>query len=149
MRSQFLDLYDSFNLKHLSHSIIKAYSSIDIKMDNFLPIFTVECEFSYLLLYNGTLTIIRGAIVVAKSKAKKVREKLTREGRMNPEEKRSPFVFADMRPRTTKTKKDHLYQFKYKNHQSQTGNDGSFYLLPAQIVVLMTGSSFYISFYLR
>jgi hypothetical protein len=79
------------------------------------------------LLYNGTLTIIRGVIVVAKSKAKKAREKLTREGRMNPEEKRSPFVFADMRPRTTKTKKDHLYQIKYKNHQSQTGNDGSFY----------------------
>lgn len=64
---------------------------------------------------------------MAKSKAKKLREKLTREGRMNPEVKRSPFVYADMRSRKTKRKKDHLYQFKNKNHQSQTGNDGSFY----------------------
>jgi hypothetical protein len=73
--------------------------------------------------------MIRGVIVVAKSKAKKLREKLTREGRINPEEKRSPFVFTDMRSRTTKTKKDHLYQFKHRNHQSQAGNDGSFYLV--------------------
>ncbi len=73
--------------------------------------------------------MIRGVIVVAKSKAKKLREKLTREGRMNPEEKRNPFVFTDMRTRMTKTKKDHLYQFKHKNHQSQAGNDGSFYLV--------------------
>jgi hypothetical protein len=65
---------------------------------------------------------------MAKSKAKKLREKLSREGKMNPEVKRSPFVFTDMRTRATKTKKDHLYQFKHKNHQSQDGgNDGSFY----------------------
>ncbi|MGG3564174.1 hypothetical protein ABES03_21530 [Neobacillus rhizosphaerae] len=64
---------------------------------------------------------------MAKSKAKKLREKLSREGKMNPEAKRSPFVFTDMRTRATKTKKDHLYQFKHKNHQSQDGNDGSFY----------------------
>lgn len=71
--------------------------------------------------------MIRGVIVVAKSTAKKLREKLTREGRMNPSEKRSPFVLTDMRTRTTKTKKDHLYQFKHKNHHSEAGNDGSFY----------------------
>ena len=65
---------------------------------------------------------------MAKSKAKKLRDKLEREGKMNPEMKRSPYVFADMRTRTTKTKKDHLYQFKHKNHQSREGNDGSFYL---------------------
>jgi hypothetical protein len=64
---------------------------------------------------------------MAKSKAKKLREKLTREGRMNPEAKRSPFAFTDMRTRTTKSKKDHIYQFKHKNHQSHEGNDGSFY----------------------
>ncbi|MGG3468145.1 hypothetical protein ABES02_11765 [Neobacillus pocheonensis] len=64
---------------------------------------------------------------MAKSKAKKLREKLAREGKMNPEVKRSSFVFADMRLRVTKTKKDHLFQFKHKNHQSQDGNDGSFY----------------------
>jgi len=64
---------------------------------------------------------------MAKSKAKKLREKLVREGKMNPELKRSPFVFSDMRTRITKTKKDHLYQFKHKNHSSWEGNDGSFY----------------------
>jgi hypothetical protein len=63
---------------------------------------------------------------MAKSKAQKQRSKLVREGRMNPEEKRSPFVFTDMRTRTTKTKKDHIYQYKQKNHQSQDGYDGSF-----------------------
>ncbi|ETI67581.1 hypothetical protein [Neobacillus vireti] len=66
---------------------------------------------------------------MAKSKAKKFRERLTREGKMNPEVKRSAFVFSDMRTRTTKTKKDHLYQFKHKNHQSQDGYDGSFLFL--------------------
>jgi hypothetical protein len=64
---------------------------------------------------------------MAKSKAKKLREKLAREGNMNPEAKRSPFVFTDMRTRATKTKKDHLYQFKHKNHQTRKGYDGSFY----------------------
>ncbi|WP_223591834.1 hypothetical protein [Neobacillus bataviensis] len=64
---------------------------------------------------------------MAKSKAKKLREKLSREGKMNPEVKRSSFVHVDMRTRVTKTKKEHLYQFKHKNHQSQDGNDGSFY----------------------
>lgn len=64
---------------------------------------------------------------MAKSKAKKLREKLAREGKKNPEAKRSPFALTDMRSRVTKTKKDHLYQFKHKNHQSQDGNDGSFY----------------------
>ena len=63
---------------------------------------------------------------MAKSKAKKQRAKLVREGTMNPEEKRSPFVFTDMRTRTTKTKKDHIYQYKQKNHQSLDGYDGSF-----------------------
>lgn len=66
---------------------------------------------------------------MAKSKAKKLREKLAREGRLNPELKRSPFAFADLRPRVTKTKKDHLFQFKHKNHQSTDGNDGSFYFV--------------------
>jgi hypothetical protein len=65
---------------------------------------------------------------MAKSKAKKTREKLVREGRRNPEDSRSPFIFADMRTRQTKTKKDYLYRNKNKNHSSPIGNDGSFYL---------------------
>lgn len=80
------------------------------------------------MLYNG-LKPNGGVILMAKSKAKKRREKLTREGKMNPEVKRSPFTTTDMRTRMTKTKKDHLYQFKQKNHQSLDGNDGSFYFI--------------------
>ena len=51
---------------------------------------------------------------MAKSKAKKIREKLIREGKLNPENARSSFVFMDMRTRTTKTKKDKLNQVKHK-----------------------------------
>jgi polyhydroxyalkanoate synthesis regulator phasin len=80
------------------------------------------------LLYNGTHYSL-GVVVVAKSKAKKLRDKLVREGKMNPEIKRSPFVLTDMRTRITKTRKDHIYQFKNKNHRFQDGNDGSYYLL--------------------
>lgn len=69
---------------------------------------------------------------MAKSKARKLREKLVREGNLNPVTKRSLFFSTDMRTRVTKTKKDHLYQFKYKNHQSQDGNDGSFYFASAR-----------------
>ncbi|MBS4199228.1 hypothetical protein KHA93_06115 [Bacillus sp. FJAT-49732] len=62
------------------------------------------------------------------SKAKKQRQKLAREGRRNPADSRSPFAFADMRTRKTKTKKDRLYKIKHKNHASQKGNDGFYFL---------------------
>lgn len=63
---------------------------------------------------------------MAKSKAKKMREKAVREGSRNPEMNRSPFVYADMRTRITKTKKEHLYREKYKNHPLIEESDGSF-----------------------
>jgi hypothetical protein len=66
-------------------------------------------------------------IRLAKSKAKKTRKKIVREGKRNPETSRSPFVFADMRTRKTKTKKDYLYRDNKKNHSFNEGNDGSFY----------------------
>lgn len=67
---------------------------------------------------------------MAKSRAKKLREKLAREGRRNPEANRSPYAFTDLKTRRTKTKKDHLYQFKHKKNQSSHfGDDGSFYFL--------------------
>jgi hypothetical protein len=54
---------------------------------------------------------------MAKSKAKKEREKLEREGRMNPDSKRSPFanneMFRFMSTKKTGTKKDILYKEKY------------------------------------
>lgn len=65
---------------------------------------------------------------MAKSSAKKVREKAVREGKRNPECNRSPFVFSDMRTRKTKTKKEQLYRYKYKNrHSDESRIDGSFY----------------------
>ncbi|WP_456279314.1 hypothetical protein [Bacillus sp. AK128] len=63
---------------------------------------------------------------MAKSKAKKIREKNVREGKRNPEASRSPFAHLDLTTRKTKTKKDLLYRCKYKNHNSKDGNDGSF-----------------------
>ena len=55
---------------------------------------------------------------MAKSKAKKEREKLEREGKFNPELKRSPFanneMFRFMTEKKTGTKKDILYKNKYK-----------------------------------
>ncbi|MBM6619564.1 hypothetical protein [Bacillus suaedaesalsae] len=64
---------------------------------------------------------------MAKSKAKKLREKLEREGIRNPELSRSPFALSDLRTRKTKTKKDLIYRSKHKNHHSSEGNNGSFY----------------------
>lgn len=64
---------------------------------------------------------------MAKSRAKKMREKIEREGRRNPELSRSPYAFTDLRSRRTKTKKDVLYRNKHKNQFSTDGRDGSFY----------------------
>ncbi|MFB6467184.1 hypothetical protein ACE38V_10185 [Cytobacillus sp. Hz8] len=62
---------------------------------------------------------------MAKSQAKKLRAKLVREGKRNPADNRSPFVYTDMRTRKTKTKKDYLYQKKHKNHLTDNVKDGS------------------------
>ncbi|WP_433945730.1 hypothetical protein [Paenibacillus sp. SN-8-1] len=64
---------------------------------------------------------------MAKSNAKKQRDKLSREGRRNPEAGRSPFVFTDMRTRKTKTKHEKMYLIKHKNQVSRGGDEGSFY----------------------
>ncbi|WP_246021884.1 hypothetical protein [Paenibacillus zeisoli] len=64
---------------------------------------------------------------MAKSNAKKLRDKLARDGKRNPEAGRSPFVYADMRTRTTKTKHEKIYLIKHKNQVSGSGDDGSFY----------------------
>ncbi|GGH13129.1 hypothetical protein [Paenibacillus segetis] len=65
---------------------------------------------------------------MATSKAKKIRQKIAREGKRNPEAGRSPFATTDMRTRRTKTKLEQLNRSKYKNHSSIYGDDGSFYL---------------------
>ncbi|MBP1943340.1 hypothetical protein J2Z26_003118 [Bacillus luteolus] len=66
---------------------------------------------------------------MAKSNAKKLRKKMEREGRRNPELSRSPFALVDLRSRKTKTKKDVLYRNKHKNQFSKDGRDGSFYFV--------------------
>lgn len=64
---------------------------------------------------------------MAQSKAKKMRQKLIREGKRSPELSRSPFAFVDLRTRTTKTKSEQLNNHKYKNHNSTYGDDGSYF----------------------
>ncbi|EPJ0869225.1 hypothetical protein ACTEHB_001742 [Listeria monocytogenes] len=61
---------------------------------------------------------------MAISKAKKKRQKLIREGHLNPEIKRSPFALIDLSSKQTKTKKGYLYSKKRKNHQQ----DDSFFV---------------------
>lgn len=56
---------------------------------------------------------------MAISKAKKKRQKLIREGHLNPEIKRSPFALIDLSSKQTKTKKGYLYSKKRKNHQKE------------------------------
>ncbi|MNJ36143.1 hypothetical protein [Paenibacillus bouchesdurhonensis] len=67
---------------------------------------------------------------MAKSKAKRMRDKLTREGGRSPELSRSPFAAADLRTRRTKTKQELMNQNKHrlKNLISFYGDDGSFLL---------------------
>ncbi|MBB2481901.1 hypothetical protein H5P36_17135 [Bacillus sp. APMAM] len=55
---------------------------------------------------------------MSKSKAKKRREKLVREGKRNPSENRGVYALTDMRTRKTKTKKEVLSQVKHKGRLS-------------------------------
>ncbi|KQL53854.1 hypothetical protein AN964_10320 [Heyndrickxia shackletonii] len=55
---------------------------------------------------------------MSKSKAKKRREKLVREGKRNPSENRGVYALTDMRTRKTKTKKEVLSQVKHKSRLS-------------------------------
>ncbi|MFS0672108.1 hypothetical protein [Ornithinibacillus sp. 179-J 7C1 HS] len=64
---------------------------------------------------------------MSKSKALKQREKLIREGRLNPEINRSPYAQLDLRTRKTKTKKDYEYRIKHKNRNPKQWENGSFY----------------------
>lgn len=51
---------------------------------------------------------------MSKSRAKKLREKLIREGNRNPELSRSPFSMLDLNTRRTKSKQEKLNQVKHK-----------------------------------
>lgn len=71
---------------------------------------------------------------MSKSKALRKREKLIREGRLNPEINRSPFAKLDLRTRKTKTKKDHLYRAKHKSHHPKQWEEGSFYFITLDVL---------------
>ncbi|PGS48296.1 hypothetical protein [Bacillus sp. AFS041924] len=58
---------------------------------------------------------------MSKSRAKKLREKLVREGNRNPELSRSPFSMLDLNTRRTKSKLEKLNQVKHK--KQSFGND--------------------------
>ncbi|MGG4493549.1 hypothetical protein [Brevibacillus reuszeri] len=70
---------------------------------------------------------------MAKSSARKQREKLEREGKRNPDQNRSIFAFADLRSKQTKTKTEKLRQQKHKRSYSYQQEDGLFYLLVASL----------------
>ncbi|MGE8206429.1 uracil phosphoribosyltransferase [Heyndrickxia sp. NPDC080065] len=57
---------------------------------------------------------------MAKSSAKKMREKLVREGRRNPEENRGIYALSDLRTRKTKTKEEVLRKQKHKGRLSKS-----------------------------
>ncbi|WNC16051.1 hypothetical protein [Brevibacillus brevis] len=65
---------------------------------------------------------------MAKSNARKHREKLEREGKRNPDQNRSLFAFADMRTRRTKTKAEKWKQQKHKRPLSYSSEDGLFFI---------------------
>ncbi|WNB90895.1 hypothetical protein [Bacillus sp. NEB1478] len=73
---------------------------------------------------------------MAKTQARKLRDKLVREGKRNPESNRSSFATADiykmMASKKTKTKKDKLNQVKHKGRLSgavnSDGGNGSYLL---------------------
>jgi hypothetical protein len=78
---------------------------------------------------------------MAKSKAKKIREKSVREGRRSPVSGRSIYAIADLRTRRTKTKQEKLQQNKHKgrSHQSYENGGSSFYHVkcPRQNLLLL------------
>jgi len=62
-----------------------------------------------------------GVIILAKSKAKKLRDKQVREGNRNPENGRGTYALANLGTKTTKTKKEKLNQLYKKERQSRYG----------------------------
>ncbi|MDG5472695.1 hypothetical protein P6709_13135 [Jeotgalibacillus sp. ET6] len=65
---------------------------------------------------------------MARSTAQKHRLKLLREGKMDPQVKRSPFaqIDLDLRTKKTKTKKEKMNQRKHRNQLTREEWDGSF-----------------------
>jgi hypothetical protein len=66
-----------------------------------------------------------GGFSMAKSKAKKMREKMIREGKRNPHADRSTFAHSEMyklmATKKTKTKQDKLNRIKHKERISAAG----------------------------
>ncbi|MCU7667990.1 hypothetical protein [Bacillus thuringiensis] len=61
---------------------------------------------------------------MAKSNAKKIRDKMVREGKRNPEKSRSIYALKDLRTRKTKTKQEKLNRVHYEERLSDYSKDG-------------------------
>ena len=69
---------------------------------------------------------------MAKSRARKTREKRVREGRIDPAINRGIYALADLSTRRSKTKKETMYQNKYGELSSMDRNqtdESSFYFV--------------------
>ncbi len=74
---------------------------------------------------------------MTKSKAKKQREKLLREGKRDPVLNRGTYALADMKTRLTKTKHEKVNQVKHKKRlsdQDEHGTDGRFLHIFGQLL---------------
>ncbi|WP_404429283.1 hypothetical protein [Sutcliffiella horikoshii] len=76
---------------------------------------------------------------MAKSKAKKLRDKQVREGKRNPENGRGTYALANLTTKTTKTKKEKLNQLYKKERQSRYGSDREnvvlYFCIPLDVAV--------------
>ncbi|MFD1637278.1 hypothetical protein [Evansella tamaricis] len=79
-----------------------------------------------------------------KQSAKKLREKLVREGKRNPELSRGIYALADLRTRQGKNKKDRSYQEKHKSRFSHEGNgdNDSFYIVDRSNAIFLSRFSY-------
>ncbi|MGM7703382.1 hypothetical protein ACSVDE_16750 [Pseudalkalibacillus sp. Hm43] len=75
---------------------------------------------------------------MGRSNAYKKRRKLEREGRRNPAKNRSDYAFMDLQTRTTKTKKDKLFQHKHKGRLSDRNfdHDNGLFILPLYLRIV-------------
>ncbi|WP_026678317.1 hypothetical protein [Fictibacillus gelatini] len=70
---------------------------------------------------------------MAKSDARKKRDRLVREGKRNPIENRGVYALADLRTRKTKTKAEMLQQQKHKGRLSFYDEDNRPYFFMKRV----------------
>lgn len=97
---------------------------------------------SYIFCIVGFTTIKKGCFHMAKSRAKKIRDKRMREGKMNPIRSRGTYALADLRTRQTKTKQEIMFQDKYGELPKVDRNNtdgGSFFCFAGSFLWVWNG----------